>query len=64
MIPPAIQEKASGLLEAIKHKRIRPRRSKKKKYKVINVSHRWRLVNKGRKWVLMTHEEYNKAVKR
>lgn len=38
---------------------------KPKHYLSIHVSLRWRLLSKdkGRRWVLMTHERYNKQIK-
>ncbi|WP_206771043.1 hypothetical protein [Vibrio owensii] len=56
-IPEKIINKAIG---ALKNKR--PRLSTNHRYKIIDVTPNYRLINRGLGYVLMTHQRYNRVV--
>jgi len=62
--PQKIIDKANQLIKQYEDGVIKARRSHKRNYLVLEVSLRYRLLNKGNTWVLLTHEKYNKEVLR
>ncbi|WP_035024355.1 ParE family toxin-like protein [Enterovibrio calviensis] len=63
-IPTHIQIKANQLICMYENHEIHARISHKHKYRILEVTLRYRLLNKGKKWELMTHEKYNREVLR
>ena len=61
-IPKDIQAKATIILTDFKNGIITCRKSKAHKYLVLEVTLRYRLLNKGKHWVLLSHEDYSKQV--
>lgn len=60
--PKNIQERADDLLKQFEAGILHARKSHKCKYLVIEVTRSYRLLNRGNKWELMSHETYNKKI--
>ena len=63
-IPTKIVTKANELIRKYENNEIHARKSHKCAYKVLEVTLRYRLLNKGKGWELMSHERYNREILR
>ena len=61
-IPTKIVNNALEILELYIKGEILARKSNKHSYLILNVGRNYRLINKGKKWELITHQEYNKSI--
>lgn len=60
--PKHIEQQANEILSLLECNKVKPRLTKKYRYEVLEVGRRYRLVNKGLGWELMSHETYNKKI--
>lgn len=60
--PRYIEKKAEEVIESFENGDVKPKKTKKYNYLVLDVGKRYRLINKGKGWELMSHEEYNKKI--
>lgn len=60
--PKHIIKQANEVLALLEQNKVKPRLTKKHRYLVLEVGRRYRLVNRGLEWELMSHETYNKKI--